>query len=247
MRAEWLSIVLIATLALLAWWLLPRRRSAPQPASGPVRARYLARPLIATDLMPMLGYLHTVFPGQPVLTRVPLGQLLAPVPDSAAQAQAALQPHTVDYVVCDHQGMPQFAFDLERYHLSKAEEHDAALKQKNRMLRSAGIRLIFLRQSVDRMPRPADLRRQLDLADLREAGIDRAAASHRAQMLRSLKQQLDAEDSRYSSTRFREAEVMGLSGLMELGQAEPSGEGTAQAAAPHWRDGCSAERPAPPR
>ena len=225
MRAEWLSIAVIATLAVLAWWLLPRRRATVSVrATG--RARYVTQPLIAADVMPMLSYLHTVFPGQTVLTRVPLGDLLAPAPNQThANAQAALKPHAVDYVVCDHQGMPQFAFDLERYHLSKAEEHDTALKEKNRMLRSAGVRLVFLRQSVDRMPRPADMRRQLDLADLREAGLDRAAASHRAQALNSLKKQLDAEDSRYTSTKFREsAMVMGLSGLMDLGKPDPLGE-----------------------
>jgi hypothetical protein len=38
------------------------------------------------------------------------------------------------------------------------------------------------------------------------------------------KKQLDAEDSRYASTRFRESEVvMGLSALMDLGQADSAG------------------------
>lgn len=225
MRAEWLSIAVIATLAVLAWWWLPSRRDASS-AGLTGRVRYVPQALIPADFMPMLSYLHTVFPGQTVLTRVPLAQLLTPSNHNApASADAALKPHQVDYVVCDHQGMPQFAFDLERYHLSKAEEHDAALKEKNRMLRSAGVRLVFLRQSVDRMPRPSDMRRQLDLADLREAGLDRAATSHRAQALHSLKKQLDSEDSRYTSTKFRESEVvMGLSSLMDLGKADALGE-----------------------
>lgn len=225
MNAEWLSVVVIALLAALAWWMLPRQRTAAN-ARAQGRPRYRAQPLIASELMPMLSYLHTVFPGQTVLTRVPLTQLLAPATQPApASAQAALQGHAVDYVVCDHQGLPQFAFDVERYHLSKVEEHDAELKQKNRMLHSAGIRLVFLRQQVDRMPRPADMRRQLDLADLREAGPHRAAASHNQRALNQLKQLLDAEDSRYQSTKFRESEVvMGMSRLMDLGKADTPGE-----------------------
>ncbi len=230
MRAEWLSIVLIATLALLAWWLLAQRRSGAG-AAATARLRYRPQPLMAPEVMPMLGYLHTVFPGQAVLTAVPLVRMLAPLhPEHAPQAEAALQPLSVDYVVCDHQGMPQFAFDVERFHLSKAEEHEAALKQKNRLLQSAGIRLVFLRQSVDRMPRPADLRRQLDLADLREAGLERAASSHHTQMLHALKQELDAADARYQSTHYRESEVvMGLGSLMELGKPRTPHPSTAPA------------------
>ena len=224
MRVEWLSLAAIAALVALTWWMWPHQRSARASATSlSGQPRYTAQALIPADFMPMLGYLHTVFPGQTVLTRVPLDELLTPVTPHS-RAQDALKTHQVDYVVCDHQGMPQFAFDVERYHLSKAEEHDAALKQKNRMLRSAGIRLVFLRQSVDRMPRPADLRRQLNLAELRQAGLDRTAATHRAQALHALKKQLDAEDSRYASTRFRESEVvMGLSALMDLGQADSPG------------------------
>lgn len=224
MRTEWLSIGVIALLAALAWWMLPRQRASATPKLSR-GLRYRPQPLIAPELMPMLSYLHTVFPGQTVLTRVPLTQFLQPASDPVPSATQTLQAHSVDYVVCDHQGMPQFAFDLERYHLSKIEEHDAELKQKNRILHSAGIRLVFVRQSVDRMPRPADMRRQLDLADLREAGLHRAAASHDQRVLSRLKQQLDAEDSRYQSTKFRESEVvMGMSRLMDLGKADAPGE-----------------------
>lgn len=239
MRAEWLSIAVIATLAVLAWWLLLGRREASGSRLDG-RTRYVTQALIPADLMPMLSYLHTVFPGQTVLTRVPLTQLLTPAnPQQApAGADTTLKAHQVDYVVCDHQGMPQFAFDLERFHLSKAEEHDAALKEKNRVLRSAGVRLVFLRQSIDRMPRPSDMRRQLDLANLRAAGLDRAATSHRAQALNALKKQLDAEDSRYTSTKFRESEVvMGLSSLMDLGKADEPGTSSTDPMPLRERDG----------
>jgi hypothetical protein len=226
MRVEWLSLLAIAVLGALAWSVWPRERRArasAQTLSG--RSRYTRQSLIPAELMPMLGYLHMVFPGQTVLTRVPLVQLLAPAdPQAGAPAHEALKPHQVDYVVCDHQGMPQFAFDLERYHLSKVEERDSALKLKNRLLQSAGIRLVFLRQSVDRMPRPADLRRQLDLAHVRDAGLNRAASTHQAKVLQTLKKQLDAQDSLYASTRFRESEVvMGLNTLMDMGKADEPG------------------------
>lgn len=233
MRLEWLPLLAIAVLCALAWSMWPRQQGWRKSAKGlSSRQRYTRQPLVPAEFMPMLGYLHMAFPGQTVLTRVPLAQLLIPAdPDAGTPAHDALKPHTVDYVVCDHQGLPQFAFDLERYHLSKVEERDEALKRKNRLLQSAGIRLVFLRQPVDRMPRPTDLRRQLDLAHVRDAGLERAAATHHAKVLQTLKKQLDEQDSRFTHTRFRESEVvMGLSTLMDLDSADAPGHSSTEPA-----------------
>jgi len=140
-----------------------------------------------------------------------------------SRASQRLNEHKVDFVVCDAEGKPTFAFDIERYHLSNADAWAERVKIKNRMLKTAGVRFVFLKNGIHRMPAPAEFRAQLKLAELPKpkAGAPDARAktdADRDSVLKELESQLSGFDHQYSgpNTSFRDSEVMGLSGLMDL-------------------------------
>ena len=112
-----------------------------------------------------------------------------------------------------------FAFDVEQYHLSDAKAKAHQLKMKNRILKTAGVRFLFLKNSIHRMPSPDDFRRQLDLAALpRPKPQDAEPQDSARQRLESKMSEYDTLV--YPNTGFRESEVMSLSGLMGLGEAK---------------------------
>jgi hypothetical protein len=113
-----------------------------------------------------------------------------------------------------------FAFDVEQYHLSDAKAKNHQVKIKNRILKTAGVRFLFLKNSTHRMPSPNDFRRQLDLA-----ALPRPKSQEGDHSAESVRQQLESKFSQFDnlafpSTGFKESEVMGLSGLMGLGEAK---------------------------
>jgi intracellular sulfur oxidation DsrE/DsrF family protein len=168
----------------------------------------------------MLDYLRDTFPTQVVLPNMPLKDLLSVRRSSNHQrAKERLQNQRVDFVVCGEDGRPVFAFDVEQYHLSNAKAKAHQVKLKNRILKTAGVRFLFLKNSIHRMPAPNDFRRQLDLAALPRP------KQQEAEQGESMRQQLESKMSEYDTlvypnTGFRESEVMGLSGLMGLGEAK---------------------------
>lgn len=183
--------------------------------------RYTPERIVSPEQVAMLDYLHDTFPDQVVLPNVALTDMLS-VRRSAdmRRAKDRLRTQKVDFVVCDKEGRAVFAFDVEQYHLSDAKAKNHLVKIKNRILKTAGIRFLFLKNSIHRMPSPDDFRRQLDLAALPRPKPQEATESPE-----SVRAQLESKFSEfdtlvYPSTGFRESEIMGLSGLMELGDAK---------------------------
>lgn len=116
-------------------------------------------------------------------------------------------------MVCDETGHASFAFDVEQYHVSNAKAKAHLIKIKNRILKTAGVRFVFLKSSIRRMPSPAEFRSQLNLAALPQPT---SREEERQSMRQKLESQLSELDQLYPATEFRESEIMGLSGLMEL-------------------------------
>ena len=140
-----------------------------------------------------------------------------------SRASQRLNEHKVDFVVCDPEGKPTFAFDIERYHLSNADAWAERVKVKNRMLKTAGVRFVFLKNGIHRMPAPAEFRAQLKLAELPKPKSGTTPKpqtdADRDSVLKELESQLSGFDHQYNgspNTGFRDSEVMGLSGLMDL-------------------------------
>ncbi|WP_374406478.1 DUF2726 domain-containing protein [Hydrogenophaga sp.] len=212
----WIAFMIAVALVAAGVWAYRRyfRR-----ASGR-EDRYTPERILSPEQVAMLDYLRDTFPDQVVLPNIPLKDMLSVRRSSDHQrARERLQSQKVDFVVCDAEGRAVFAFDVEQYHLSDAKSKAHQIKIKNRILKTAGVRFVFLKNSIHRMPAPNDFRAQLDLAALARPKAQEAEPAE------SVRQQLESRMSEYDnliypSTGFRESEVMGLSGLMGLGDAK---------------------------
>lgn len=212
----WIAFMIAVALVAAGVWAYRRyfRR-----ASGR-EDRYTPERILSPEQVAMLDYLRDTFPDQVVLPNIPLKDMLSVRRSSDHQrARERLQKQKVDFVVCDAEGRAVFAFDVEQYHLSDAKSKTHQIKIKNRILKTAGVRFVFLKNSIHRMPTPNDFRAQLDLAALARPKAQEAEPAE------SVRQQLESRMSEYDnliypSTGFRESEVMGLSGLMGLGDAK---------------------------
>jgi len=185
--------------------------------------RYTPERLLTPEQVQMLDYLQDTFPGQVVLPSLRLQDMLSVRKTSdRKRAEARLRQFKVDFAVFGEDGRPVFAFDIEQYHLSNAKAKEHLLKIKNRILKTAGVRFVFLKNGIHRMPSPADFRRQLNLAELPPP----RAIESPEQARENVRQQLESRFSGFGPTQdpahsgFRDSEVMGLSSLMDLAREQ---------------------------
>lgn len=210
-----LAVVLVLALAGAGLWYWRRNRSESSGRDD----RYTPERVLTTEQVHMLDYLHDTFPGQVVLPNMLLKDLLSVRRASnRKRAEQRLATQRVDFVVCGEDGRPTFAFDIEQYHLSNAKAKEHLVKVKNRILKTAGVRFVFLKNGIHRMPSPADFRKQLNLAALPQPDLKDKGDSvvSRRQQLESVFSESEQNHSGFSGHGFRDSEVMGLSGLMDL-------------------------------
>lgn len=202
------ALVVVIGLGAWAYRKLSRNRSSGRDD------RYTPERILNVEQVHMLDYLQDTFPGQVVLPNVALKNMLS-VRRAADRDRAMerLNHQKVDFVVCGEDGRPSFAFDIEQYHLSDAKAKAHQVKLKNRILKTAGVRFVFLKNGLHRMPSPADFRQQLNLAALPKP---KAKEDARESALQQLESQFSEFDQHHSQTGFRDSEVMGLSRLMDL-------------------------------
>lgn len=205
-----LGAAAVVVLALCIWAI---RRLRGRESSGR-DDRYSPERILTAEQAHMLDYLQDTFPGQIVLPNMMLKDMLT-VRRAAdrKRAEERLYEQKVDFVVCGPDGRPSFAFDVEQHHLSDAKAKAHKVKIKNRILKTAGVRFVFLKNGIHRMPSPADFRAQLNLAELPKP---RSREERRASALQQLESQFSGFDQQHGNTGFRESEIMGMSGLMDL-------------------------------
>lgn len=213
MSPWWIALV-VALVAAGVGFFIYRRFSESQMSSGR-DDRYTPERILTPEQTQMLDYLNDTFPDQVVLANMGLKDMLSiRRASNRKRAQQRLDLQRVDFVVCDHEGRPVFAFDVEQYHLSNAKERAHQSKVKNRILKTAGVRFVLLKNGIHRMPSPSEFRAQLNLAALPQPKIQQEEAHD------SVRQKLESRfsefDQLHANSRFRESEVMGLSGLMDL-------------------------------
>ena len=207
-----LWIILGAALPLAGLGLWAYRRYG-RKASGR-DDRYTPERILTPEQVHMLDYLRDTFPDQVVLPNMQLKDMLSVRRSSSPQrAKERLRHQRVDFVVCGVDGRPVFAFDIEQYHLSDAKAKAHQAKLKNRILKTAGVRFLFLKNGIHRMPSPADFRQQLNLAALPQPKAKEAQTDSVRQQLES---KLSEFDALYPSTGFRDSDVMGMSSVMSL-------------------------------
>lgn len=209
------SVIAVVVLALCVWLYLRFMRSQDDGRDD----RYSPERVLSTEQVAMLDYLQDTFPGQVVLPNVSLANMLSVrrAGDKVA-AKQRLKEQRVDFVVCGADGHPTFAFDIEQYHLSNAEAKAQRAKVKNRMLKTAGVRFLLLKNGIHRMPSPAEFRAQLNLVELPKpkAAAPAPQAPERDSVIKELESQMSTLDDRFGASAYRDSEVMGLSGLMSL-------------------------------
>jgi len=207
----WITLAVAAALAVLGWVVYQRFFSSRRTGRDD---RYTPERILTPEQVVMLDYLRDTFPHQVVLPNMPLADMLSVRRSSDhRRAKERLQQFKVDFVVCDEEGRPQFAFDIEQYHLSNAKAKAHLVKLKNRVLKTAGVRFLFLKNGIHRMPSPAEFRQQLNLAAL-------PARPSKEEQQESMRQQLESKLSQYdqlhTNSGFRDSEIMGMTGLMSL-------------------------------
>lgn len=214
MEMMWIAIAAGAVVLLGLGAFVYRRMS--QGKSSGREDRYTPERILTIEQVHMLDYLQDTFPGQVVLPNVSLKNMLS-VRRAADRQRATdrLNNQKVDFVVCGEDGRPSFAFDIEQYHLSNAKAKAHQVKMKNRILKTAGVRFVFLKNGLHRMPSPADFRQQLNLAALPKPK-PKEDVRESASAMQQLESQFSEFDQQHSQTGFRDSEVMGLSRLMDL-------------------------------
>ena len=210
MLSLWITLGVALTVAALGIWVYQRQSSK---ASGR-DDRYSPERILTPEQVQMLDYLRDTFHDQVVLPNMPLKDMLSVRRSSNHQrAKDRLRQQRVDFVVCGVDGRPVFAFGIEQYHLSDAKAKAHQAKLKNRILKTAGVRFVFLKNGIHRMPSPADFRQQLTLATLPQPKAKEAQTESVRQQLES---KLSEFDPLYPATGFRDSDVMGMSSLMSL-------------------------------
>jgi len=210
-------LLLIAIAVGAVFWLRQQK-----PTSGR-DDRYTPERLLTPEQVQMLDYLHDTFPGQVVLPSLRLQDMLSVrKTNDRKRAEERLRQFKVDFAVFGEDGRPVFAFDIEQYHLSNAKAKEHQLKIKNRILKTAGVRFVFLKNGIHRMPSPADFRRQLNLAELPPPRAVETPVDARESARQQLESRFSEFDQLQGNTQngFRDSEVMGLSGLMDLAKEQ---------------------------
>ena len=168
----WGWIVLLLAAVLLGgmgyqWW---QRREVPVAAGLSRKDRFAPAPVLSSTEMELLEYLGRAFPGRAVLFRVALSHLVSVrKSEGRMAAQQRLAEHSVDYVVCNRDGRAVYAFELDALHDTEDEaEQDA--REKHRVLKSAGIRLIRLTRITRDLPTPSEFRSLVRTAELTPDG-----------------------------------------------------------------------------
>lgn len=206
----WITLGVALTLAGLGLWVYRRYGRKTSGRDD----RYTPERILTPEQVHMLDYLRETFPDQVVLPNIRLQDMLAVRRSSNhPRAKERLRHQRVDFVVCGVDGRPVFAFDIEQYHLSNAKAKAHQVKLKNRILKTAGVRFLFLKNGVHRMPSPADFREQLNLAALPRPPSQSEQTDSARQQLES---KLSEFDPLYPSTGFRDSDVMGVSSLMRM-------------------------------
>lgn len=155
MSLMWILIV-IAVIAIAggAFWYL-QQNSGKSPAKGALSPhdRFVAEEIISPAHTKLLTYMQEAFHGHAVLFRPSLATLIS-VRSSANREDVMnyLASQHVDFVVCEENGKPVYAFDLRERDGQVSDKVKKAALAKSKLLQSAGIKLLRIQRSINAMP-----------------------------------------------------------------------------------------------
>ena len=220
MDMQWLWLAALLVLLLALGWLWSRKRATQPAGSLGEGDQFSAAPAISEAEMALLDYLVMAFPGRPVLFRSNLSNLVAVrKAQSRLGAQQWLSGHSIDYVVCNRDGVPVYAFELDALHENDEDAERDAI-EKHRVLKTAGIRLVRLKRSTRDLPTPAEFRRLLravsKLTPKQEAEATAGATPPRRPVATSGTAKQRLKESAAAHAGFRDTVPLTMTGLMSL-------------------------------
>ena len=156
-----LWLLALAVVALL-WRALQRRRSNPTDGHDVRKDKFASTGPINEDQIAVLHYLQSAFPEGAVLFRPTLGRFLAVRKSQNRKAALhRLSAMEVDFLICDGDGQPWFAFEIDAFNNRGDDERAALSEEKNQVLKTAGIRLMRLKGSAYNLPPPEVMRMRM--------------------------------------------------------------------------------------
>lgn len=205
----------VALLALMLMWNLARRPRDPRAVAQAYDAssdRFSQTAPINEEQVQLLRYLQQAFPDGAVLFRPRLARFLTVRKSShRLGAQQRLADAQVDFLVCADDGKPLFAFEVDAFRDQDDADIARGAAEKNRMLKSADIRLIRLKGALPNWP-PAEILRMRLLAAQRTPAADgRPSGVSPSGFGPSSFAHTD-----FAHSRSADSDVMGLSRLMGM-------------------------------
>lgn len=147
-----IGLLLVLLLAGAAFYLYKQKQEEQVSTSS--SDRYAAQETISPAHAKLLLYLQHAFGGQAVLFRPRLAQLVSlRSAGDREKTLAMLERLSVDFVVCDDNGKPQYAFDVRPRNADAEDAKTRRINQtKTRILKSIDVKLIRIQRSVSQMP-----------------------------------------------------------------------------------------------
>ena len=152
-------VVLLLALLWLGW---PRKSQPAAEQHVSASVRFAAMAPISEEQVLLLRYLHRAFPEGAVLFRPLLGRFLTVrAGHDRTAARRWLDHARVDFLLCDDEGRPLYAFEVDLLRTRDDPLAQRRLAEKNHALRTAGIRLIRFKGALSSWPQPEVLRERV--------------------------------------------------------------------------------------
>lgn len=155
-----LALLLLLTALVALWWRgnHPSQREPGMDASN----RFSSHPPITDEQVALLRYLQRAFPDGAVLFRPRLSYFMnVRAGRDRSEARRWLSMRRVDFLLCADDGKPLYAFEVDSLHDHEDRHAQRRLAEKNRALRTAGIRLIRFKGALASWPPPEVLRERV--------------------------------------------------------------------------------------
>ena len=206
---------LVAVVALMLLWRVLRRGGAGGRAARDYDVsgdQFAQSAPISEEQVQLLHYLQQAFPDGAVLFQPRLARfLMVRKSRHRLDAQQRLGDTHVDFLVCADDGKPLFAFDADALRDQEDEGQALGVTEKNRMLKSADIRLIRLKGALPNWPPAEILRMRLLAAQRTPAAEGRPSGFSPSGFGPSSFAHTD-----FAHSRSADSDVMGLSRLMGM-------------------------------
>ncbi len=155
-------LLTLAVLATIAIALALIKRSKRNTDYSPGNDQFGLSAPMSQHHISVLRYLNNAFPEGMVLFRPSLARFMAVRKTNQRRAaQRHLMQTTVDFLVCDEDGKPVVAFEVDVFRNAKDPDAQRKVAEKSRLLLSTGIRVIRLKGALGNLPSASELRMRL--------------------------------------------------------------------------------------